>query len=174
MTRSNALKFALCSTILAAFTLGFTSTSALAATSTTSTFQVTANVVASCTVTTTGGNVAFGTYSGTAKTATTVLTVNCTDTTPYSIGLNAGSTTGATVTTRQMKGALSGTTTTLGYSLTTDSAGLNNWTDIGGSNVSTGTGTGGTQTVTVYGQLAANQTVAPDSYSDTVTATLSY
>jgi spore coat protein U-like protein len=73
-----------------------------------------------------------------------------------------------------MKGALPATTTTLSYGLTTDSAGAKNWTDIGGSNVATGTGTSSTQTINVYGQLAAGQAVAPDSYSDTITATISY
>jgi spore coat protein U-like protein len=172
MKFSNTVKYALPAAILGCLTLGLASVPAAAATNTT-TFMVTATVVANCTITPTGG-VAFGSYTGTAKTASTTLTINCTNTTPYSVGLNPGATSGATVTTRQMKGALPATTTTLSYGLTTDSAGAKNWTDIGGSNVATGTGTSSTQTINVYGQLAAGQAVAPDSYSDTITATISY
>jgi len=37
-----------------------------------------------------------------------------------------------------------------------------------------GTGTGGVQTLTVYGQLPANQNGPPGSYSDTITVTLTF
>jgi spore coat protein U-like protein len=37
-----------------------------------------------------------------------------------------------------------------------------------------GTGNGAAQAITVYGQAAAGQYVAPGSYADTITATITY
>lgn len=61
----------------------------------------------------------------------------------------------------------------LNYVLTTDSAHTTNWGNSTGSWVA-GTGNGSTQAITVYGQVAAGQYVAPGAYSDTITATVNY
>ena len=52
------------------------------------------------------------------------MTVTCTNTTTFNIGLNAGTATGATVTTRKMTGPASAT---LNYKLFRDSARTQNW-----------------------------------------------
>jgi len=43
-----------------------------------------------------------------------------------------------------------------------------------GTDTVAGTGTGALQSLTVYGQLPANQKVLPGSYSDTITVTITY
>src|ERR1700758_48857 len=122
-----------------------------AATTANSTFQVTATVLATCMIS--ASNLGFGNYSGAAATGTATITVTCTNTSPYNVGLNAGTASGATVTTRKMVGP-------------------------GGQTVGTdtvaGTGNGSAQTLTVYGQVSAGQYVAPGAYSDTITATITY
>jgi len=72
--------------ILAAFAPTLTVKPVKAATATT-TFQVTATVNATCLISAT--NLAFGAYTGTQTDATSTVTVTCTNTTPYNIGLNA-------------------------------------------------------------------------------------
>ncbi len=133
------------------------------------TFAVTATVQATCIVS--ASAMGFGTYIPTAaSTSSSTITVTCTNNTPYNVGLNAGTTTGSTVTNRLMAGTGS---TTLSYQLTQDGAHATNWGNSTGSWVG-GTGSGSSQTLTVYGQVAAGQYVAPGSYSDTITATVNY
>ncbi len=104
-------------------TLGLESTSVFAVTVTT-TFQVTANVQATCAISATAA--AFGPYTGVVADTTAILTVTCSNTTTYNIGLNAGVGTGATVTTRAMTGPSSAL---LNYSLFQDAAHSVNWGD---------------------------------------------
>ncbi len=151
--------------------LGFAQ-SANAATATT-TFAVTASVTANCTIS--ASPLAFGAYTGAVVNNQTTLSVTCTNTTPYSVGLSAGTSTGATVSTRKMTGAAS-TANLLNYSLFRDSGRTLNWgvTTTGTPDVQPGTGNGTAQSITVYGQVPAGQNVAPDNYSDTITATVNY
>jgi spore coat protein U-like protein len=141
---------------------------AFASTATT-TFQVTATIQATCIVSAT--TMAFGTYSGVQVQTTSTISVTCTNTTPYNVGLNAGTATGATVTTRKMTGPSSAL---LGYALYSDSARSVNWGQTVGTDTVTGTGNGSAQTLTVYGNLPASQYQAPGSYSDTITVTVTY
>jgi spore coat protein U-like protein len=114
---------------------------------------------------------AFGTYVPTAaSTSTSTVSVTCTNTTPYNVGLNGGTTTGGTVTGRLMAGSGGAT---LNYQLTQDSTHATNWGNTTGSWVG-GTGNGSAQAITVYGQVASGQYVAPGAYSDTITATVNY
>ncbi len=166
MKLTNAVKCTLPAVILGLVALGLTPTSAFAVTATAN-VAVTATVQANCTITT--GSMAFGTYTGAAASTTATLTVTCTNTTPYTVGLNAGATSGATVTTRQM---LNGAAT-LNYGLFTNSSWTTNWGNTTGSWVA-GTGAGSAQTLTVYGQIPAAQFVTPGSYTDTVLATVTY
>lgn len=141
---------------------------AVAATATT-TFSVTATVQATCLIS--GNNLGFGTYTGSAIPATTTLSVTCTNGTTYNVGLNAGTASGATVTTRAMTGPASAT---LNYALYEDSGHTTNWGNTVGTDTKAGTGNGSAQTLTVYGQLASNQYPTPGSYTDTITATITY
>jgi spore coat protein U-like protein len=132
-------------------------------------FTVTAIVQATCLIS--AGNLAFGTYTGALINSTSTISVTCTNTTPYNVGLNAGTATGATVTTREMKGPGSGL---LGYSLYQNSTHTTNWGNTVGTDTEPGTGTGSVQSLTVYGQVPLGQFPAPGAYSDTITATVTY
>lgn len=147
--------------------LGLT-TSAHAATAT-ATFAVTATVQATCQISATP--MAFGTYTGVQADTTSTISVTCTTSTPYTIGLNAGLATGATVTTRKMVGPLAAT---LAYSLASDAPRAVNWGMTVPTDTVAGTGNGSAQALTVYGRIAAAQFVAPGAYADTVTATITY
>lgn len=162
------MKSALPAFALGFLALGVTPMPALAATATT-TFAVTATVQATCLVAATP--MAFGIYTGVVATSTSIVSVTCTNTTPYNIGLSAGLATGATVTTRSMTGTASAL---LGYALFSDPARTVNWGLTIGTNTVTGTGNGAAQPITVYGQVPAAQFVAPGAYADTITATVTY
>ena len=139
------------------------------ATTATTSFSVTATVQATCLIS--GNNLAFGTYTGSAIAVSTNLSVTCTNGTTYNVGLNAGTASGATVTARAMTGPASAT---LNYGLYQDSGHVTNWGNTVGTDTKSGTGNGSAQTLTVYGQLAASQYPTPGSYSDTITATITY
>ena len=140
--------------------------SAVAATAT-APMAVSATVQASCTVTATA--MAFGAYTSTAASASTsTVTPTCSNTTPYTIALSAGTSTGATVTQRAMFVA-GAPGTLLNYALTSDVAHSTNFATSASI-----TGNGAAQPVTVYGNVPAGQTIAPGAYTDTITVTISY
>jgi spore coat protein U-like protein len=118
----------------------------------------------------TANPLSFGNYSGAVLDATTTLSVTCTDTTPYNVGLSAGTATGATVTNRMMTGPGGAL---LDYSLSSNSTNSTNWGNSAGSWVG-GTGTGSAQSLTVYGQIPANQHTTSGTYTDTIIATVNY
>jgi spore coat protein U-like protein len=148
--------------------IGLTPAVAGAATTTTTTFQVTANVQANCVIS--ASPLAFGTYTGAVNNTTAPLTITCTNTTPYNVGFDAGTASGATVSSRSM---LNGTAK-LNYKISKDSGNTTNWGNTVGTDTTTGTGTGSAQNVTVYGQIPAGQYVTPGSYADTITASIIY
>jgi spore coat protein U-like protein len=131
-------------------------------------FTLTVVIQATCTIL--ANPLSFGNYSGAVLDATTTLSVTCTDLTPYNVGLSAGTATGSTVTNRMMTGPNGAL---LHYSLYSNSAYSTNWGNSTGSWVSS-TGTGNAQTLTVYGQIPANQKTSSGTYTDTITATVNY
>jgi len=139
------------------------------ATTATTTFGISATVVASCGVSATA--LAFGNYTGAVATTSSTLTVTCSNSTAYNIGLSVGSGTNATVTTRSMTGPNSAS---LSYQLYQDSGYSTYWGQTVGTDTLAGTGTGAAQAITVYGQIPASEYVAAGSYSDTITATITY
>lgn len=147
--------------------------SALAATTTT-TFSPSATVVASCSVTASAlnfGNIDPLTNATTATTGTTTIDVTCSNGTSYDVGLDAGTATSATVTTRAMTSG----SNTLQYGLFTDANHTTNWGNTVGTDTVTGTGDGTAQPITVYGQIPSGQNTAPTgTYTDTVTVTVTY
>ena len=130
-------------------------------------FTVTATVAANCLISTT--NLAFGSYAGTQLDASATVAVNCTNTTSYNVGLNAGTATGATVTSRKMNSG----TALLNYALFSNAGRTTNWGSTPAQGVA-GTGSGGNQQITVYGRVAAGQHAAPGAYSDAIIATVTY
>ncbi len=136
--------------------------------SATTSFTLTVVIASSCTIS--ANALAFGAYSGAALAASTALSVTCTKGTAYNVGLNAGTSSRATVTSRAMTGPGSAT---LSYALYSNSGRSANWGNSTGSWVG-GTGTGSAQPLTVYGQIPAGQYPTPGSYADTITATVNY
>ncbi len=143
-------------------------TNALAATTVT-TFAVTAAVQATCNIS--ADPLSFGTYSGATLDATSSIFVTCTAGTGWEVGLNQGTGSGATVTSRFMTGP---SPYTLDYALYQDSAHTINWGNTVGTDTKSGTGSGSTQNLTVYGVIPGGHFPGPGSYSDTITATLSF
>jgi spore coat protein U-like protein len=149
-------------------TLGLASTAAHAATAST-TFVVKADVQATCLVSASTLN--FGTYNGAQNDAASNVSVTCTNTTPYKVGLDAGLATGATVTSRKMQ---DGTGQFLNYAIFSDSGRTTNWGNTPGTDTVNQAGNGSAQSIPVYGRIAQNQYVTPGAYSDTITATVNY
>ena len=107
----------------------------------------------------------------TAVEATSAIAVQCTNGTPYNIGLNAGQGAGATVAARLMTGPNSETVT---YSLYTDAGHATVWGNTIGTDTVTGSGTGSEQSYTVFGQVPTQATPTPGAYNDVITVTLTY
>jgi spore coat protein U-like protein len=92
------------------------------------------------------------------------------DTTPYNIGLDAGTGTGATVAARKMTNGAN----TITYSLYSDSGRTTVWGNTVGTNTVSATGNGASQTYTVYGRVPSQTTPAAATYTDTITVTVTY
>jgi spore coat protein U-like protein len=101
---------------------------------------------------------------------TSTLQVQCTNTTPYNIGLDAGTGSGATVAARKMSNGGA----TLIYSLYCDSARTVLWGNTVGTDTVAGIGTGASQSYNVYGRVPAQTTPVAATYTDTVTVTVTY
>jgi len=135
-------------------------------------FTVSATVINDCNITAT--NIDFGASGvlGVALSANGTLTAQCTSGDSYSIALNRGATAGASLNDRLMS---TGGGSVVHYQLYTAASYTTIWGD-GTSGTSTvgSTGSGATQSYTVFGSVAAQTTPAPGSYSDTITATITY
>ncbi|UFS62424.1 spore coat U domain-containing protein [Sulfurimonas sp. HSL-3221] len=144
------------------------STSVLAASKTNS-FIVSANVPAVCNFNSVN-DLSFGDYdpnTGTGLSAESTFNIRCTKNTDYTLALDAGGNSD-----RTMSGSATNTDT-LAYELYQDAAHSQVWD---ATNTVTGTATGFASdiTQTVYGNIPSSQDVLPDSYTDTVTITVSY
>lgn len=135
------------------------------------TFAVTATVLPSCTVVG-GSTLAFGIVSpGVQSDGSAVVTATCTVGTPYSLSLDAGTGSGATVAERRMTSGAN----TLAYRLYRDAGRTQLWGDgTSGTVLSSSTGTGLTQSFTVYGRVPASATATVGVYADTITVTATY
>ena len=133
-------------------------------------FDVSMKIVADCTI---GANgIDFGQNQGVitaAMTATSTINVTCTNTTPYNVGLNAGTGTGSSGTNRFMTGAANAANVKFNLY---QSPGAGLWGNTQGTDTMAGTGNGNAQTLTVHGEIPFQTTPAPDTYKSTVTATV--
>jgi spore coat protein U domain-containing protein, fimbrial subunit CupE1/2/3/6 len=168
----------LCCGLIAASSLGLGGGIAQATTATT-TFTVSVTITASCTIGV--ANLAFGSQGILSANVdqTTTITVTCSNTTPYSVGMDNGlNFSGGT---RRMKDTGAGTTF-VNYGLYSDAARTFAWTTTtspssctgGASTCALGTGNGTAQTITLYGRIPAQTTPAPATFNDTMTATVTY
>ena len=136
----------------------------------TATFTVTATVVANCTIS--ASALDFGNYVPTNQPTTTAsLTVTCTNTTTYNVGLDGGVGTQSAGYTRYMTGPGGAE---IPYHFFSDPGHTVQWGTTIGTDTVAGTGNGSAQTLTVYGVMYLNHYVTPGSYTDTVTASVTY
>ena len=158
--------------------LGTMAVAAAQSATTSSSFQVSANLQAICSASAT--TLAFGAYTpgAGALTANSNVSVKCTKNTPFTVSLNAGSG-GGTEAQRLM---LNGAANHLQYNLYTTAALNAIFGDgTGGSVTVAGTGAGNAAanavSVPVFGQVpdnAANQISVPGAYADTIAVTVTY
>lgn len=135
-------------------------------------FDVTLKIIANCVIS--AAPLDFGQTQGLLSTplnVNTTVSVTCTNTTPYNVGLSAGNGTGSTTSTRYMSGVTSGNTGTVQFNLF-QTAGATNWGNTQGTDTVSGTGSGSAQSITVFGNVPAQNTPAPDTYKSTITATV--
>lgn len=153
------------SRITIASILASTSAASYAASGTTS-FDVSIQVLSSCSISAsnlTFSSISTGTTSNTD--ATSSLTVNCSNGTPYSIALGNGANYSNV---RRMAWGASH----IEYVLHQDSSRSTEWNS---NLVKSGTGSGGDQTFTVYGRVPSGQNITnTGNYGDTVIATITY
>ena len=145
--------------------------SASHAASTTTTFSVQVALTATCTINSASA-LNFGTQGILSANVdqTSTIQVTCTNTTPYNIGLDAGTGTGATVATRKLTSGGA----TVNYTLYSDSGRSTVWGNTVSTDTAAGTGNGGAQSYTVYGRIPTQTTPAPGTYTDTITVTVTY
>src|SRR5580698_9045369 len=120
------------------------------ATTTTSTFGVTMTITAQCVINSTA-TLDFGS-SGVINTnhdTNSPLVVQCTNSTPYTVALDKGTTSGATITQRMLVNG----SATVNYNLYTDSPGGTLWGDGTTGVTVAGTGNGAAQTINIYGRV---------------------
>lgn len=151
--------------------IGLLATLPAMATDLTTTFQARIVIVNACTALS-ANTLDFGSQGVLSADVdqTSTMSVTCTSGAPYSVKLNAGAnpSSAGDVDTRRMK---SSGTDYVSYNLYSDSAGGTTWENTTGV---ARTGTGSAETITVYGRIPAQTTPAADTYTDTVTVTLTY
>ena len=137
-------------------------------------FNVKITITANCTVSATDMLFASTGVIAANVDQTSVISVICTNTTPYSVGIEAGTNGGGTVTTRKMKGGPSNEL--ISYTLFSDAGRTANWGNTLATGWQTGTGNGSTtpQTYTVYGRVPVQTTPTPGNYTDAVQVTITY
>jgi spore coat protein U-like protein len=135
----------------------------------TTSVPVTANVQSACTITAT--NLNFGNYTRAQLDGQSAIQLNCANATAWNVGLNAGASPGATVATRNMTGPGS---SQLAYSLFSNAGRTINWGNTVGTDTVSGTGTGASQTLNVYGRIPAAQSASTGTYVDTIVATITF
>ena len=141
------------------------------AATTTSTFTVQMTLTSSCVINS-ASTLNFGSHGVlTANVnSTSTVRVQCTSGTPYNIGLNAGTGSGATVAIRKM----THTSSTVTYSIYQDSGRTIVWGNTVGTDTVAATGNGAAQSHTLYGRVPPQTTPAPAVYTDTITVTVTY
>ena len=158
---------------LATASLAFALALPTGAATVTDNFTVSATVNATCTIT--ANDLVFGAYdisSGTDHVVNTTLDLDCTAALPYAVALSVGSystTFDCTNPVRRMFGATNGAY--LNYTLGHSS--VANW-GCDTTNDVEGTGVVGADTLTVIGTIPFGQAVIGDSYSDDITATVTF
>lgn len=149
---------------------GLASSPALAAGATgqqtTGTVQVSLNVSTACSVT--AEPLSFGSVTSLAgQSASSPTTVQCTPGAAYIVTVDLGKNAGATAQ-RKLKSTTG--TATVDYGIYSDSGNSTAWPTAG----VTGTGTGASQAMTLFGKITQTTAVGAGDYADQLTVTLDY
>jgi spore coat protein U-like protein len=146
----------------------------------TASFNVTITLVKQCSVTT-PANISLGAYGAvdlisTTATGTTSFNLTCTAGTAYTIGFAGSDDLTAGSPTHQMKGVTTGNTNVVQYQLTDATPSAGNTAPLSASSsVISGTGTGVAVAKTLQAKVINYTTPdAPDTYTDTVTMSVTY
>ncbi|MEO8748469.1 MAG: spore coat protein U domain-containing protein [Rhodanobacter sp.] len=136
-------------------------------------FTVTATVVPQCTVS--AGTLDFGTIGllTSAVPGTSTLGVQCSNGTPYKVGLDAGQNGSGNINARKMVLAAN----SIGYQLYQDPGRTLVWGNTFGGGIASSNivaGTGNTQNLTVYGLVPSQITPVAGTYNDTIMVTVQY
>ncbi len=152
---------------------GSTTCSSITSNPTTFSLSTSATLVSDCLISATDLNFGTAGLLTSALTASSAVTLNCTNQAPWTLALSTGSGSGATFSNRLL--ARSGGTQTVGYNLYTSSAYTTVWGDgTGSSSTAAGTGTGLAQSTTVFGRVPAQTTPQAGTYRDSIIVTVIY
>lgn len=133
-------------------------------------FTVQANNAGACTVSATTLDFGQrGVLDGNAD-ASNQISVTCSNSVPYTIGLNGGNAGASDPTQRKMSIGL----TQITYGIYRDAARTLPWGNSAGVNTIASTGTGAAQLYTGYGRVPPQTTPAPGIYTDTIVVTVTY
>jgi spore coat protein U domain-containing protein, fimbrial subunit CupE1/2/3/6 len=102
---------------------------------------------------------------------TNTIKIQCTNSTPYDIGLDKGLN-GSSTAQRLLLNAV--TSETVKYNLYTLTGRATVWGNVVGTDTVGKTGNGDEQIWTIFGRIPAQTTPTPGSYADTVTFTITY
>ncbi|MEZ5926575.1 MAG: spore coat U domain-containing protein [Hyphomicrobiaceae bacterium] len=149
--------------------LALASNAATAQTTTTDTFDVLITIDAFCAITN-PTDLDFGTNTllNANIDQTSTFEVQCTNTTPFDIGLDQGLNFSAT---RRMD---DGGGNFVSYALYSDAGRTTDWGNTIGTDTVADTGDGTVNPFTVYGRVPTQTTPAPGNYADTVTIEVTY
>lgn len=134
-------------------------------------FQVRMVIEESCTISSAPTDIDFLTHTrstGTPVTATGTLSVNCSEGTPYQIGLDSGIHSESAGERRMSNGSV-----LVPYNLYQDATRTNRWGNTEGTDMKSAVGTATDQDHTVFGEVPSTNFPA-GTYTDTVTARVVY
>lgn len=138
----------------------------------------TATIGANCAVSTTAVNFGSASLLTANIDATGTVSAQCTNSTPFSIGLD----TGANASSGQRRMRLGATSNYVSYNLYTDAGRSQPWSTSssatacsgGAGSCALGTGDATAHSVTVYGRVPPQTSPAPGAYADSVVVTVTY
>lgn len=144
----------------------------LGAATKTTTFAVRLTLTADCTISV--ADLDFGSRGVLAANVdqTSAMQVTCSNSAPYQVGLDAGTTAGSSIANRLLAAGTGAAT--VQYQIYRDSNRSQIWGNTPGTDTVDGVGNGNAQPITLYGRVPPQPTPAAGVYTATVTATINF
>jgi spore coat protein U-like protein len=133
-------------------------------------FNVHANIVSACTVQASNLNFGSAGVLNSNVDANNTISVNCSNGTPYTIGLDGGLSGASNPTMRKMTSGIS----TINYGNYQNSTRSVPWGNATGTDTISNVGNGTTQNYTAHGRVQIQSTPPPGTYTDTIIVTMTY